>query len=243
MGLYAIEGVRLHERALRSGTRVERAVACDSLRQDPSPRVGRLLSGLRESGCELHFADAEQLRSVTEERADGAIVGLVELPRPGRLEALFDGPAAPSTVVVAVDVEDPGNAGALVRTALASGAAGLVAVGVTDPYHPRAVRISRGSLFKLPIFPWTAAESLLPLFRERGVTTVGAVASGGEAPFDVAFGQAPVALFLGSEALGLPGELQLQLDRRLSIPMAAGVDSHSVNAAAAILLYELRRPR
>ncbi len=241
-GLYAVEGVRLHERALRSGTRVERAVAGEALRDDPSPRVRDLLAGLLASGCDLRFAPDEQVRTLAGDRADGAIAGLVELPRPGGLGELLDKiTGSRAALVVAVDVEDPGNAGALVRTALASGAAGLVAVGVTDPYHPRAVRTSRGSLFKLPIFRYEGADPVLRVLGEARVTMLGAVSTGGEVPFGPALQGPRAALFFGSEAVGLPPALRERMDRLLTVPMAPGVDSYSVNAVAAILLYEYRR--
>ena len=142
---------------------------------------------------------------------------------------------------VAVDVEDPGNVGALTRTALASGAVALAAIGVSDPYHPRAVRTSRGSLFKLPIVRYTSAEPLLDELAKLSVRTFGAVSSGGVAPFEDPPDADPLAIFLGNEAFGLPARIRDRMDRLLTIPMRPGVDSFSVNAVAAILLYEARR--
>ena len=93
------------------------------------------------------------------------------MPPPVALDALINsGAPDPARLLVAVDVVDPGNAGALVRTAHASGAAAFVALGVTDPYHPRATRTSLGSLFRLPILRYaTTAPFLAELDRQQTV--------------------------------------------------------------------------
>ncbi|TDJ72659.1 MAG: RNA methyltransferase [Planctomycetota bacterium] len=150
------------------------------------------------------------------------------------------GGGEPGTLLVGVEIEDPGNVGAMVRTARASGAV-FAAVGITDPFHPKAVRTSMGNLFKGPTLRFATAAPLLAELRTLGVRTLGAVARGGvplhEAPVDAR----AVAVFMGSEAFGLPEEVTRAMDALVTIPMAAEVSSLSVNAAAAVFLYELRR--
>lgn len=242
LGCFAVEGLRVLERALRSGTPVLRAIAAASLREGASERVERLLADLDRAGCIVHFAPDEQVRELTCGRKLGAVVGLVPLPRPRPLVEILERHARrPAVALVAVEVEDPGNVGALVRTALASGAAAFVAVGASDPYHPRAVRTSMGSLFRLPIVRY---ERLNPLFRDLACLSalkLGAVSSGGVAPAEQAPDAARIAVFLGSEAFGLPDEVLRSMDRLLTVPMEADVDSLSVNAVAAVLLYDIRR--
>ena len=122
----------------------------------------------------------------------------------------------------------------------ASGAA-FAGVGITDPFHPKAVRTSMGNLFRGPTLRFATAAPLLAELRTLGVRTLGAVAHGGvplhEAPLDAR----AVAVFMGSEAFGLPEEVTRAMDALVTIPMAAAVSSLSVNAAAAVFLYELRR--
>ena len=125
--------------------------------------------------------------------------------------------------------------------ALASGCDGYVAVGRGDPYHPRAVRTSMGSVLKLPILRYEGVRPLVELLDRHGVRKVGAVSSGGNALPRASFGDRGVAVFLGSEAFGLGEETVDLMDERLTVPMIEGVDSFSVNAAAAIILYEIRR--
>ena len=127
------------------------------------------------------------------------------------------------------------------RTALAGGARAFVACGISDPYHPKAIRTSMGSLFKLPIVTYSSAKALLPDLAVLGMHSVG-LAVEGDVPLPLAdFPEGGVALFVGSESWGLAPQVQQGLDCLVSIPMREAVDSYSVNAAAAIALYELGR--
>jgi TrmH family RNA methyltransferase len=201
-----------------------------------------LLSELRRSGCSLEVAPDAVLERLTAGRSIGAIVGLVRLPAPRKLDRVLSahGDRHP-LLLAAVDVEDPGNVGALVRTGLASGATAFVAVGAGDPFHPRAVRTSMGSLLKLPLLRYAGLGDLLADCDRHGLMKVAAVSTGGTALPDLSFGDQGVAVLVGSEAFGLPEEVVAGMDARVTVPMAPGVDSFAVNAAAAIILYEIRR--
>jgi TrmH family RNA methyltransferase len=153
-----------------------------------------------------------------------------------------DGP-----VLVTVGVSDPGNLGTLMRSAEASGCAGLVCAGDSvDAYNPKVVRASAGSVLGLPVVAAPAGERLDP----SGV--LDALAAAGRARFGAAIGgtpmnaldlAAPVALVLGSEAHGLPAEVQDRLDGTIGIPMAAPVESLNVAMAGTILCFEAARQR
>ncbi len=216
----------------------------ESFAADRRARVRALLGELGRAGCRLETAPDGVLARLTAGRDTGAIVALVRRPVPrSLLEVLQEQGSDRPLVLVGVNVEDPGNAGALVRTALAAGAAAYVRVGPGDPLHPRAVRTSMGSVVKLPLVEHQAWAPALEALRRAGMTLVGAVASGG-LPLPVArLGQGGVAVLVGSEASGLPADVRGAADELVTVPMASGVDSFSVNAAAAIILYEVRRRR
>jgi TrmH family RNA methyltransferase len=148
---------------------------------------------------------------------------------------------APPLLLAAAGIVDPGNVGALTRTAHAGGATALLAAGASDPFHPRATRISRGSIFKLPVIRYESVAAMLDDLRLHDVFTV-ATAAGAGAPLpDVVWPARPTAVLLGNEAKGLPPAVVDAVDLQVTVPMAAGVDSYSVNAAAAIVLYLVRQ--
>jgi TrmH family RNA methyltransferase len=243
LGSFAIEGTRLVERGLRAGAPIKHLVVAKSFLDDPDPRCRKLLEAIESAGIPLHEVADEIVIEFTGQRDVGAIIGLVRSPDPTSIPAILARDSVRRLrFLVGVDIEDPGNVGALVRTALASGAAAFIAVGITEPYHPRAVRTSMGSVFKLPILIRQQLAPLQEEFRVQHILTVGAVSSGGPRPERIGNSEGHLALCLGSEAFGLPKSVIDSLDRQVTIPMEPGVDSYSVNAAAAVLLYALRAP-
>ena len=230
------------ERALRAGVPLEAVLLSESFREHPSPRIGELLGEIAARGCRCETAPDAVLDDLTAGRGIGAVVGLVRLPGRRSLAAILRARGTErSTLLVGVDVEDPGNVGALVRTALASGAAAFVGIGISDAFHPRAVRTSMGSLFKLPVLRY---ESVAPLFAElegKGFVKLGAMSRAGTPLPKLRFEGRSVAVFVGGEAFGLAEEVAAAMDALATVPMAPGVDSLSVNAAAAVILYEIER--
>lgn len=241
-GYFSIEGTRLHERALRAGVFVEQAVVAAQYWRDSDDREQRLLVSLVDSGCRLTVVPDEVVGEFTGGRDLGAILGLIGLPSVPSLADILtvQGDNQPM-LLVALDVVDPGNVGALVRTAHAGGAAAFIAVGVSDPFHPKALRTTMGSLFKLPILRYTAVSPLLKDLRENNMCYLGTAVADAIPLYALPKLTRPIAIFMGSEAWGLADDVLANMDYRVTIPMVPGVDSYSVNAAAAIMLYEMQR--
>ncbi|GAB4146362.1 MAG: RNA methyltransferase [Candidatus Promineifilaceae bacterium] len=242
-GYFSLEGTRLHERAWRADIPVAAALLTRSYQQDPSARIQALLAGLVQSGCRLHIVSDDIIQTITHGRGLGDIVGLVKIPPPADLAALLAAETVrPPLLLVGVEIADPGNVGALVRTAHAIGAVAFAAVGSegrSDPFHPKAVRTAMGSLFKLPIACFASLPPLQQLLRAQQIQMVGTAAQGGVLLPQATFASSGAAIFMGNEYWGLADAAALDLC--VTIPICSGVDSLSVNAAAAILLYEARR--
>ena len=144
-------------------------------------------------------------------------------------------------VILGVELGDPGNVGTLLRSAAASGAAGIVlSRGSVDAYNPKVVRASAGAIFGVPVMEeWSAVEALDAL-GELGRQRLGALAGTGIPYADVDF-RRPTAVVLGNEAHGLGDELTAHLDGRVTIPMAASAESLNVAMAGTVLCFESAR--
>lgn len=140
-------------------------------------------------------------------------------------------------VVFVFGIQDPGNLGAIVRVAEAAGCAGVVgAPGTADFFHPRAVRASAGSVLRVPVSGRVSFDPFAADAKDAGRLLCGAVAAGGENPFETPLPERSV-LALGAEGPGLPAGAYRYLDRKLTIPMQPPVDSLNAAVAAALLLY------
>lgn len=240
-GHFSIEGTRLHERALRANWLPTAVLVTQSVWQNPAEREAAVLQQLTKQAIPCYPIPDAEMDTLTQGRRLGGLIGLVPLPPPLNLADWLAAHDAP-TLLVAVDVVDPGNVGGLWRTAHALGADLFITVGGCDPFHPRAVRTSMGSIFKLPVVSSTL-PALFTALRPYPIQTIGSVAKNGILLPQIKAGLGGTAVFMGNEYWGLPDELVTQLDQRVTIPMSAGIDSFSVNAAAAIVLYELQRQK
>ncbi|MGD9798674.1 MAG: TrmH family RNA methyltransferase [Acidimicrobiia bacterium] len=160
------------------------------------------------------------------------------------------GPGRPAPfVLVGLGIGDPGNAGTMIRTADATGAAAVVLAGGADVAGPKVVRAAAGSLFHLPVVAGGKAlgvgggdggAEVLGELGTLGFRRLGASAGKGLA-CDLADLTGPVALVVGNEAHGLPGGLPL--DGLVHVPMAGRAESLNVAMAATVLCYEAARQR
>jgi len=237
-GGFAAEGRRMLERALRAGW-VPRLVLVGQATAQERELAALLGSSAAIEPLVRRVPDAALLELAGGRRA-GLVTALFDLPSSLALPALLALRAPPAVLLVAVDVEEPGNVGALVRTALACDAAGVICVGATDPFHPKAVRTSLGSLFKLPIAR-VEPGVLLSSLRAAGIYSLAAVAREGEALHRASWPLGSTALLVGNESRGLEQYWREGADARVSIDLCRAADSFCVSAAAAICLYEVQR--
>jgi TrmH family RNA methyltransferase len=204
------------------------------------PEIHKLLIALRASGLEAAIASANVMDAVSPVKSPSAIVALAARPASGASDVFSSGIPL---VIVATNVQDPGNAGAIVRTAEAGGATGVVMAGQSaDPFGWKALRGSMGSALRLPIVVSPSAEDAVADARRRGCRVVAAVPRGGRSPFDADFVPATTIL-IGGEGMGIPDALAAAADERVTIPMRTTVESLNTAVTAAVLVYEAYRQR
>jgi RNA methyltransferase, TrmH family len=202
------------------------------------PEVAAVLADAARRGVRVFVLAPDVLARVADTVTPQPVLAVVGMPA-ARLDELEDA----TFVVVCVDVRDPGNAGAVIRVADASGADAVVCCdGTVDPFNPKTVRASAGSVLHLPVVVAGDACSALDTLRARGMQRVAAVSRGGE-PYTGFDPAAPLALVLGNEASGLPPRLAPHVDARISIPMTGQAESLNVSTAAAVLCFDLARRR
>jgi RNA methyltransferase, TrmH family len=199
-----------------------------------------LAEALERNGVEVLSASDAIFASLSPVRTPSGIVAIATR-QPTSAEAICRDPRA--FVVAAVDVQDPGNLGSLIRSAEAGGATGVLVCGASaTPFSWKALRGSMGSALRLPIVAGLSVDMALAYMKSVGMRTVCAIPHGGELPEKTDWSE-PVALLLGGEGPGLDQRVAAQCDAAVTIPMARPVESLNVAVAGAILIYAARRVR
>jgi TrmH family RNA methyltransferase len=239
-----LEGEHLMLEALDAGISVPiAALASRMLRQEPGHNraaVQALADRLLERGARVLSVSDAALAAMSPVRTPSGIVAIAEFVPPP-LERVLDGrmPLVP----LLVGVQDPGNLGAVIRTAEASGATGLIAcLPSADPFGWKALRGAMGSTFRLPVPDRIPLAEALAAARRRGLTIAAAVPREGVPLHDFDFVR-PLVLMLGAEGAGLEESHLEHVDERITIPMQPPVQSLNVAVSAAVMLYEAARQR
>ena len=234
-GAFVIDGPLLVADALDAG------LALDELVAEPDAPAG-LVERAEAAGVPVRRVAPGTLARATDTTTPQPAAAVARLgDRP--LGEVAGVAAAGPLALVLVGVGDPGNAGTLLRSAEAAGArAVLFCDGSVDPYGPKTVRSSAGSVFRLAVARDVPAADALAALRDRGVTTVATVARGAGA-YDREDLAGPVAVVLGSEAHGLPAGIVERVDRSVTIPMAGRTESLNVAMAGTVLCFESLRQR
>jgi TrmH family RNA methyltransferase len=234
-GWCVAETFHLLEEALRSDCEVKMVIAADSVRSAAEAHVRRL------AGIKVVVLPDALFQTISGTETSQGVMALVNPPA-WRLEQLFRGNAL---VVVLDGVQDPGNAGTILRAAEAFGATGAIFLkGTVSAYHPKTLRASAGSLFRVPFLHSVDPALARAALRQNGVELFAGVparSNGVVRPLQEADFTVKCGLIIGNEARGVGEELRsAAID--ISIP-TIGVESLNAAVAAGILLYEARRQR
>jgi len=227
-GLFLVEGAREAARALAAGLAPSAWLVW-------SERAGVAEAELLAMAPVYQLSEAA-MRKVSYRQNPPALIGVFERPR----RSLADLPRSPRRVLVAVEIEKPGNLGAMLRSADASGTGAVLVVGGgVDPENPNVIRASTGAVFSLPIAV-VGHDQARAWLRERGLQIVAAAPAAEKVFWGADFSQ-PTALLVGAEDRGLPAEWLKVADLQVRIPMEGTADSLNVSVSAALLLYEMLR--
>jgi len=225
-GVMLLDGTHLVSDAIAANVAFQ--LAAVTTQSSDQPEIRQLIDALVRLGVELVVVSGSVMDAVSPVKTPSGIVALAERP-PADLDQLYVGAGA--LVVAAIDVQDPGNLGAIVRVAEAAGATGVAAAGGSaNPFGWKALRGSMGSAFRLPVVPRVSIESALAATSKAGCRLVAAMLSG-DAPDQMPL-TGPIALFVGAEGQGLPDDVLSACDGRIAVPMTPPVESLNVAVPA-----------
>ncbi len=230
-GRFLVEGVKLLELALRAGARPQTVFVCY---QELAPDVAGLLEQFHAAGAELIPVSPSVMEALAEREAAEGLVVTFDLFQATLDDLRLNG----NDLVLVLDrLQDPGNLGTLIRTADAAGAAGVVLLEpCVDPFDPKVVRGSMGSLFHVPIVHSDDAAGLFSQLRGRGLRIIAADAHRG-VDWGEGLWQGGVALALGNEARGLSPDVVPHIDAWARLPIPGRAESLNVAVAGGVLMY------
>jgi RNA methyltransferase, TrmH family len=233
-----LDGAHLVREARRAGALIEvAAVAVPRL--DGGSEEGALARDLAESGVEVVAAGDRVFDAMSPVRTPSGIVAIARRPPATAADIC----RSAGFVLAAIDVQDPGNLGALLRAAEAGGATGVLVSGASaNPFSWKAVRGSMGSVLRLPVATAPTVAGVLTCMKKFGLHTIASTPRGGVDP-DALQWTGKAGLLLGGEGPGLDEQTIAACDARVTIPMAQPVESLNVAIAGALLVYAARRQR
>lgn len=231
------EGIRLVLEAIDAGAEIETlVVAPDLLTSDAARQAVATAASSGTPVLELSVAAFESLSRKGGPQGLGAVIRQ-------RWQNLSEMRLAPDAWWLALDrPQDPGNVGAIVRTADAAGVHGVVLIGPSvDPYDPTALRASMGAAFTVPLAraPWT---EVVTWARGSGMSLIGAAGHAAAEYRDHTY-PSRMVLVMGSEREGLTPDQQAGCDTLVRIPMAGRADSLNLAVATGIVIYEIAHQR
>jgi RNA methyltransferase, TrmH family len=241
--------VRLHKRSYREQDRaflVEGAQGVAVALEDPGRVVGLFVTDgsdplavrARQAGTEVLVVSDDVVRRLTSTVTPQGAVAVAPFVDVA-MEALPDD----GCLAVLHEVRDPGNAGTVLRSADAAGAAGVVFTeGSVDVYNPKTVRASAGSVFHVPVVREVPALETIATLRGRGFRVLAMDAQGARDLYTSDL-SGPIAYVFGNEAHGLPAEVRSAADATVRVPLAGRAESLNLAAAASVCLFEWARRR
>lgn len=240
-GQIFIEGLRLSEEAARAALDIDKVICTEAFAHDE--RGASLFALLGKARERLALVSEGVFSSLSDTKTPQGVVILAARPHTGRAALEPKSTATPPLVVVMHQLNNPANAGAILRAAEAAGATGAVTTeGTADIFSPKALRGAMGASFRLPLWTGASFDEILGWCRQRSVRTVGSDLRATNTHTSVDWTRAS-ALIVGAEASGLKRAEASALDERIRIPMRPPVESLNAAVAAAVILYEAARQR
>jgi TrmH family RNA methyltransferase len=235
-GRFLVEGIRLCEEVVNSDWEIDSVLFTSSFQDLPAGK--KLLQKFERRNVEIIPVKTEIVKKLSDTVTPQGIISVVKI-RGFSLDQLWSGD---SNIILALDaIRDPGNVGALIRTADAFGIDGVIlSSDSVELYNPKVVRSTMGSIFHLPILDEVDLEETIPNLKKRNFKIYGTDVKEGKDSDKVDYSE-KICLLIGSEAEGLNNNLLKLSDEIIRIPIVGRAESLNASVAGGILLYEITR--
>lgn len=238
-GLFVAEGINLVSELTAGGHDIDFIMLSAAFDAGADERRAAL-AGFIESGRADAYKVKESIFNKLSDAEHGVdVLAVCRMAQPG-LE-IIEELAADDCVLVCDRVQDPGNIGTMIRTAVAAGYGALVLMpGTVDIYSPKVLRATAGAVFNIPIAYANSEDELFDIIHKTSRRIVVTDPSGGSAYYeeDLSHG---IALVIGNEGAGVSESIMNRADVRVTLPMKGSIESLNAAVAAAVLMYEAIR--
>ncbi|MDI6619865.1 MAG: RNA methyltransferase [Clostridiales bacterium] len=235
LGLYVIEGLRFIEDAVMSNAPVRFCMCSESLKGE---RAERLFKNLHDKSIRLYMLKDELFKDICDTKNPQGIIAIIERKNYTVESIRKDA----SFLILADRLQDPGNLGTIIRTADAANADGIiVSDGTVDPYSPKVLRSTMGSIFHIPVVAGDLIDAIKAL-KKQGFNVYASSLDGDNSYFDFDY-CLKTAIVIGNEANGIDEEIFNLSDKFIKIPMLGRAESLNAAVAGGILMFEVVKQR
>lgn len=233
---FLIEGIRFVEEAVAAGADIRYCLISESLKGD---RVSALLDKMHDKRIDVYTVEDELMSEICDTKNPQGIAAVVK-----RHELSAEEVIKGSTFLIIIDrLQDPGNLGTIIRTAHAAGVDGIIiSEGTVDPYSPKVLRSTMGSIFRLPLAECGDIPGVIKSIKASGFAVYASSPDGANPYYDENY-ISKTAIIVGNEANGIENEVIEQSDVLVKIPMPGECESLNASVACGILIFEVVRQR
>lgn len=231
-GLFVLEGMRIVEDALREESGVNNII----LTKQAYEKFASVLFQADLRDTKTVVISNELGNKIASTNTTQGVFAICRIPVQKKIDFCENG-----RYIVLYGLQDPGNVGMIIRTADALGINGVILSGSCDLYSPKVIRSTMGSVFRVDTMIENDTEKLFEILKNGNVATSASVIDKDAENINKCGFSGKQAVFIGNEGNGLPHEISLRCDRRITIPMNGTINSLNAAMAAGILMWELKK--
>ena len=237
---FVAEGLNLVKELIEGNNDIDFILFSESFTEDETnERKQSIMEFIQDSGCEACCVDNRVFNTISDAEHGIDVLAVVKINRLG-IDYIKTLPKT-TNILVCDRIQDPGNMGTMIRTAVAAGYGAVLALpGTVDIYSPKVLRATAGMVFEIPVIYATSEDELFEMVNETGRRIAVTVPIGGKDYFDERLSSG-IALVIGNEGRGASKSIIDRADVKVTIPMNGNIESLNAAVAAAILMYEAVR--